>query len=158
MAVLTEVVVAESAATTFFLFKDHGFPGAYAQRCSYLCQSEPVEEYLMENMLNWNDFIKVEMVVGTIVSAEVFKEARKPAYKLLIDFGPLGLKRSSAQITDLYGVEELPGKQVIAVVNFPPKQIANLMSECLVLGSVAENGHVTLLQPERPVENGSRIG
>jgi len=112
----------------------------------------------MENTLNWNEFIKVEMVVGTIVSAEVFKEARKPAYKLLIDFGPLGLKRSSAQITDLYGVEELPGKQVIAVVNFPPKQIANLMSECLVLGSVAENGHVTLLQPERKVENGRRIG
>jgi len=112
----------------------------------------------MEPLLNWNEFMKVEMRVGTIVNAEPFKEARKPAYKLVVDFGTLGQRKTSAQITDLYKVEELPGKQVIAVVNFPPKQIANLMSECLVLGSVAENGHVTLLQPERPVENGSRIG
>ena len=112
----------------------------------------------MEPLLNWNEFMKVEMRVGTIVNAEPFKEARKPAYKLVVDFGTLGQRKTSAQITDLYKVEELPGKQVIAVVNFPPKQVANLMSECLVLGSVAENGHVTLLQPERTVENGSRIG
>ncbi len=108
--------------------------------------------------MNWNEFMKVEMRVGTIVTAEPFKEARKPAYRMLVDFGPLGQRKTSAQITDLYKVEELPGKQVIAVINFPPKQIANLMSECLVLGSVADNGEVTLLQPERPVENGTRIG
>jgi len=112
----------------------------------------------MEPLLNWNEFMKVEMRVGTIVTAEPFKEARKPAYRMLVDFGPLGQRKTSAQITDLYKVEELPGKQVIAVINFPPKQIANLMSECLVLGSVADNGEVTLLQPERPVENGTRIG
>ena len=112
----------------------------------------------MENTLSWNDFMKVEMAVGTIVSAEVFEKARNPAYKMQIDFGPLGHKRTSAQITHLYRVEELPGRQVIAVVNFPPKQIANLMSECLVLGSVGENGAVTLLQPERRVENGTKIG
>lgn len=112
----------------------------------------------MENNLKWEEFTKVKMVVGTIVSAEVFREARKPAYRMQVDFGPLGLKKTSAQITDLYRAEELPGRQVIAVLNFPPKQIANLMSECLVLGSVGEDGQVTLLQPERRVENGSRIG
>lgn len=112
----------------------------------------------MDPLLSWDDFMKVEMRVGTIVTAEPFKEARKPAYKMLVDFGPLGQRRTSAQITDLYKVEDLPGRQVIAVVNFPPKQIATLMSECLVMGGVADNGQVTLLQPERPVENGTRIG
>lgn len=98
------------------------------------------------------------MRVGTIVAAEPFPKARKPAYQLTIDFGPLGIRRSSAQITTLYEAEALVGRQVVAVVNFPPKQIATFMSECLVLGSVADNGTVTLLQPERPVENGVRIG
>lgn len=102
--------------------------------------------------------MKVEIRVGTIVSAQVFEEARKPAYRMVVDFGPLGQRKTSAQITDLYRVEDLPGSQVVAVVNFPPKQIANLMSECLVLGSVADHGEVTLIQPERAVENGTRIG
>ncbi|KAB7726120.1 tRNA-binding protein [Rudanella paleaurantiibacter] len=108
--------------------------------------------------ISWADFEKVEMRVGTIVAAEPFPKARKPAYQLTIDFGTLGTRRSSAQITTLYEPETLVGRQVVAVVNFPPKQIATFMSECLVLGSVAENGTVTLLQPERPVENGLRIG
>lgn len=111
----------------------------------------------MENTLSWKEFDKVEMRTGTIVSAEVFREARKPAYKLVIDFGPLGLRKSSAQVTKLYQPEELVGMQVVAVVNFPPKQIATLMSECLVLGAV--NGdEVTLLTPDRETPNGLRIG
>ncbi|MEZ4886251.1 MAG: tRNA-binding protein [Chitinophagales bacterium] len=111
------------------------------------------------NMLSWSDFMKVEMRVGTILEASVFKEARKPAYKMTIDFGKeLGIKKTSAQITELYDFAELIGKQVIAVVNFPPKQIANIMSECLVLGVVGTDNAVTLLQPERKVENGMRIG
>lgn len=110
-----------------------------------------------KNTISWQDFEKVEMRVGTIISAEKFEKARKPAYILTIDFGDLGTKRSSAQITELYSYEELIGKQIIAVINFPPKQIANFMSECLVLGAV--NGkEVTLLQPERKTENGLRIG
>lgn len=107
--------------------------------------------------ITWPDFEKVDMRVGTVVAAQPFARARKPAYQLTIDFGPLGIRRSSAQITTLYTADELPGKQVIAVVNFPPKQIANFMSECLVLGSVGEDGTITLLQPERLVENGLRI-
>jgi tRNA-binding protein len=112
----------------------------------------------METTIDWNDFMKVEMRVGTIVSAEVFKEVRNPAYKLMIDFGELGLKKSSAQITQLYTPEDLIGKQVVAVVNFPPKQIANIQSECLVLGAVGSDKIVTLLQPERLTPNGQRIG
>ncbi|MDC6386779.1 tRNA-binding protein [Flagellimonas taeanensis] len=112
----------------------------------------------MAENLTWGDFMKVEMVVGTILSAETFEEVRNPAYKMLIDFGPLGQKKTSAQITKLYKPEELIGKQVVAVVNFPPKQIANMMSECLVLGGVGNQGEVTLIQPERRVENGTRIG
>ncbi|MEE1963986.1 tRNA-binding protein [Allomuricauda taeanensis] len=112
----------------------------------------------MAENLTWGDFMKVEMVVGTILSAETFEEVRNPAYKMLIDFGPLGQKKTSAQITKLYKPEELIGKQVVAVVNFPPKQIANMMSECLVLGGVGNQGAVTLIQPERRVENGTRIG
>lgn len=112
----------------------------------------------MAENLTWGDFMKVEMVVGTILSAETFEEVRNPAYKMLIDFGPLGQKKTSAQITKLYKPEELIGKQVVAVVNFPPKQIANMMSECLVLGGVGNQGEVTLIQPERSVENGTRIG
>lgn len=108
-------------------------------------------------MLTWDDFDKVEMRVGTIVAAEPFPEARKPAYKLTIDFGELGHKRTSAQLTTLYSPDGLVGRQVIAVVNFPPKQIATFMSECLVLGAVAKDGTVTLLQTERHTENGQRI-
>ena len=111
----------------------------------------------METNLKWDEFLKVDMRVGTILSAEIFEKARKPAYILKVDFGSLGIKKTSAQITKLYQPEELIGKQVIAVVNFPPKQIANIMSECLVLGGVGEEGEVTLLQPEREVENGMRI-
>lgn len=109
------------------------------------------------NPITWDDFTKIEMRAGTILSAEVFKEARKPAYKMIIDFGELGTKKTSAQITKLYSSEELIGKQVIAVVNFPPKQIANIQSECLVLG-VVNADEVTLLTPDRAVENGLRIG
>jgi tRNA-binding protein len=108
--------------------------------------------------LTWGEFERVDMRVGTVLEATVFAEARQSAYKLLIDFGPLGIKKSSAQITDLYQPEDLIGKQVIAVVNFPPKQIATMKSECLVLGAIGENRVITLLSTERRVENGSRIG
>ncbi|HMQ61509.1 MAG TPA: tRNA-binding protein [Flavilitoribacter sp.] len=111
----------------------------------------------MEQNLTWPEFMKVDMRAGTILEAVVFEKARKPAYQLILDFGELGARKSSAQITKLYRPEELVGKQVIAVVNFPPKQIADFMSECLVLGAVGDDGEVTLLQPERPVENGTRI-
>jgi tRNA-binding protein len=98
------------------------------------------------------------MHVGTILSAKVFPQARNPAYQLEVDFGPeIGVKRSSAQITKLYEPEELLGRQVIAVINFPVKQIANFFSECLVLGVVGENKEIVLLQPDRPVKNGHRI-
>jgi tRNA-binding protein len=108
--------------------------------------------------ITYTDFEKIEMRLGTIISAEVFAEARKPAYKLLIDFGPgVGIKRSSAQITVHYTPQQLVGKQVVAVVNFPPKQIGPLMSECLLLGAVQADGSVVLLQPERSVANGLRI-
>lgn len=108
--------------------------------------------------ITWGDFSKIDIRTGTIIAAEVFKEARQPAYKLMIDFGELGIKKSSAQITQLYDPEGLIGKQVIAVVNFPPKQIANLFSECLVLGSIGDNKVITLLTTERAVDNGLRIG
>ena len=108
-------------------------------------------------MITWQDFEKVEMHVGTVLEAEDFPEARNPSYKLKIDFGKLGIRRTSAQITKLYRKEELIGKQVIAVTNFPPKQIANFMSECLVLGVVLEDKEVVLLQPERKVDNGYRV-
>ncbi len=97
------------------------------------------------------------MRVGTVLEAKDFPGARNPAYQLLIDFGEHGIKKSSAQITDLYQKEALVGRQVIAVVNFPPKQIATFFSECLVLGLVGENKEITLLQPERPVPNGLRV-
>ena len=112
----------------------------------------------MENILQWKDFMKVEMRAGTIIEAEVFKEVRNPAYKVLVDFGDLGMRKSSAQIRKLYTAEDLIGKQTIAVVNFPPKQIATMKSECLILGTVGEDNEVTLLQTERPVKNGLRVG
>lgn len=110
------------------------------------------------NALSWTDFDKVDIRTGTIIAVEEFPKARKPAYKLTIDFGELGIKRSSAQITALYQPDTLLGKQIVAVVNFPPKQIATFLSECLVLGAVADDGSVTLLQTERLTENGQRIG
>ena len=111
------------------------------------------------NNLTWEDFTKVQMRVGTITNAEIFEKARNPSYKLTIDFGDYGILRSSAQITRLYSTEDLIGRQVIAVVNFPPKQIANFMSECLVLGCVGDDrGEITLLAPERKVNNGLLIG
>lgn len=111
----------------------------------------------MMNKLSWEDFEKVEMRVGTIIEANDFPEARNPSYQLLIDFGSeLGHRKTSAQITSLYSKEELIGKQVVAVINFPKKQIANFMSECLVLGAV-EGKDVTLLQTDKKVKNGLRI-
>lgn len=107
--------------------------------------------------LSWSDFEKMDMRVGTILHAEVFAEAKKPAYKLQIDFGPLGIKKSSAQITKFYQPENLIGKQIIAVVNFPPKQIGPFMSECLVLGAVDDEHGVTILSPSLKCENGLRI-
>ncbi len=108
-------------------------------------------------MITWDDFEKVEMRIGTILEAEDFPEAKNPSYKLKIDFGEHGIKKSSAQLTKLYKKEDLVGKQVICVVNFPPKQIASFMSECLVLGVVLGNKEVVLLQPERKTLNGYRI-
>lgn len=109
-------------------------------------------------MISWDDFEKVEIRSGTILEVTDFPKAKKPAYQLKIDFGALGIKHSSAQITQHYNKEALLGQQVVAVVNFPPKQIANFFSECLVLGVYDTDGHVILLQPEREVENGQRIG
>jgi tRNA-binding protein len=109
-------------------------------------------------MLTWSDFEKVDMRIGTITHAQVFAQAKKPAYQLVIDFGELGIKKSSAQITAHYQPQQLTGKQVIAVINFAPKQIANFISECLVLGVYDENKEVVLLQPGKPVANGCKIG
>lgn len=108
--------------------------------------------------ISWDDFAKIDIRIGTIIEAQIFSEVRNPAYKLLIDFGDFGIKKSSAQITVLYEVEELIGKQVACVVNFPPKQIANMKSECLVLGAVGENKEVTLLSVDKSVTNGLIIG
>jgi len=110
-------------------------------------------------MITWNDFEKIDMRVGTVVEVNDFPKARKPAWQLVIDFGSeIGLKRSSAQITAYYKKEDLLNRQVIAVVNFPPKQIADFISECLVLGIYEAGNDVILLQPERPVQNGQKIG
>lgn len=111
----------------------------------------------MSDHITFNDFLRVDIRTGTIIHAQVFEQARKPAYQLEIDFGPLGIRKSSAQITAHYTPEQLIGKQIVAVVNFPVKQIANFFSECLVLGAVEENGNIVLLQPTQSVENGLRI-
>lgn len=109
-------------------------------------------------MALWSDFEKLDIRVGQVVRAEPFPEARRPAYKLWIDFGPLGEKRSSAQITDRYRAEELVGRQVVCVVNFPPKQVGPFVSEVLVLGAYTKRGEVVLLAPDAQVEPGARIG
>ncbi len=107
--------------------------------------------------ITWTDFEKIDLRVGTIIDVKPFPKARKSAYKLTIDFGPLGIKKSSAQITELYDEADLKDKQIIAVVNFPAKQIADFMSECLVMGVLGNDSGVVLLSAERRVENGLRI-
>jgi len=109
-------------------------------------------------VISWSDFEQVELRVGTVVSADEFPEARKPAWKLTVDFGgKIGTRRSSARITDRYTKDELVGKQILAVTNFPPKQIGPFMSECLVTGFVTDSGAVVLAIPDQPVTNGSRL-
>jgi tRNA-binding protein len=108
--------------------------------------------------ISWDDFAKVELRVGRVIKVEPFPEARKPAYKLLVDFGPeIGQRKSSAQVTDLYAMDELEGKQVVAVINFPPKQIGSFMSECLVTGFPDEHGHVALCVPDKLVPLGAKL-
>ncbi len=110
------------------------------------------------SQISWDDFMQVELRAGTIVAAEPFPQARKPAWKLTVDFGAgIGTRRSSAQLTALYQPEQLIGKQVLAVLNFPPKQIGPFVSECLVTGLYREDGAVVLAVPDQPVPNGARL-
>ncbi len=109
-------------------------------------------------MIQWDDFAKIDIRTGTIIEALPFPKAKKPAFQLTIDFGNLGIKKSSAQITKHYTIESLIGRQIIAVVNFPPKQIANFISECLVLGVYDDENEVVLLSPLHPTNNGQPIG
>ena len=109
-------------------------------------------------MISWSDFEKIDIRIGTILEAVVFSKAKQQAYQLTIDFGSLGIKKSSAQITHHYTLEELIGLQIIAVVNFPPKQIANFFSECLVLGVYDQQNQVVLLKADKKMNNGDKIG
>jgi len=111
-----------------------------------------------KELISWNDFEKIDIRCGTVLEVNDFPKAKRPAYQLTIDFGAAGVKRSSAQITHHYNKEALIGKQVIAIINFPVKQIANFFSECLVLGLYDENNQVVLLQPQQPVANGMQVG
>lgn len=116
------------------------------------------DETEKRQLITWSDFEKIELRVGTIIDVQEFPEARKPAYKIFADFGGgLGIRKSSAQITDLYKPEELVGKQIIGVVNFPPRQIGKFMSEFLVTGFITETGAVVLAVPERKVSNGLKL-
>ncbi|WP_282607909.1 tRNA-binding protein [Pelagibius sp. Alg239-R121] len=111
-----------------------------------------------DKVLGYDEFLRVDVRVGTVIKAEEYPEARRPAFKLLVDFGPqVGIKKTSAQITVHYSLESLPGRQVAAVVNFPPKQIGKFMSEVLVLGFPDENGDIVLLEPDRIIPNGGRM-
>lgn len=111
------------------------------------------------NKIEWNDFAKIELRAGTIVKAESFPEARKPAYKLSVDFGPeIGVLQSSVQITTHYKLEELVGRQVLGVVNFPEKRIGPVLSQCLITGFYREDGSVILAVPDKPVQNGAKLG
>ena len=113
----------------------------------------------IDQTISWSDFEKVEIRIGTVLQADEFPEARKPAYILRVDFGPdVGVLKSSAQITDLYTREELVGRQVVAVTNFAPKQIGPIMSECLVTGFNRPDGAVVLVRPDNTVPNGTRLG
>ena len=111
----------------------------------------------MKEETSFEDFIKVDVRIGTITEVKEFPKAKKPAYQILIDFGTIGIKKSSAQITEFYTKEKLLGKQVIAIINFNPRQIANFMSECLILGVYNKDGHVVLLQTSQPIKNGEQI-
>ena len=120
-----------------------------------------LEQYIFAKnkmQISWGDFEKIDIRSGTIIEVNDFPAARKPSYQLIVDFGEMGTRKSSAQLTALYRKEDLLNRQVIAVVNFPPKQIATFFSECLVLGVYDENNDVILLQPGKPVKNGLRIG
>ncbi len=112
----------------------------------------------MPTPIEWSDFEKIDIRVGTILEINDFPKAKRPAWQLTLDFGELGIKKSSAQITDLYEQQELIGRQVLAIVNFPPKQIANFFSECLVLGVYTDKKEVVLIGPDRKVENGWKLG
>jgi tRNA-binding protein len=111
----------------------------------------------VKEVITFEDFLKVDLRIGTIIEVNDFSKARKPAYQLKIDFGDLGIKKSSAQITDLYSKEELLNKQVSAIINFKPRQIANFMSEVLVLGIYNSDGNVVLLQASKTVKNGEQV-
>ena len=111
----------------------------------------------MKEETSFEDFIKVDIRIGTITEVKEFPKAKKPAFQILIDFGTIGVKKSSDQITELYTKEKLLGKQVMAIINFNPRQIANFMSECLILGVYNKDGHVVLLQTSQPIKNGEQI-
>ena len=112
----------------------------------------------MTSTIEWLDFEKIDLRAGTILEVNDFPQAKKPAFQLTIDFGDAGIRKSSAQITDFYDKQELIGKQVVAVLNFPPKQVANFFSECLVLGVYTDKKEVVLLTPDKKVSNGWKIG